>query len=89
MEKLRPIDGKLKYQIDRLVKLAAEGNVEGAMKDIELSRSRPNPFNLVARDGNDDDSGQSDGDGEIPKKSTDGIYRPPRMQAAYFQVSII
>lgn len=86
MEKLRPLDGKLKYQIDRLVKLAADGEgLDEAMSAV--SRNRPNPFNLSARDGEDSsadedaDAGNRFGSREV---RDDGIYRPPRMQAAMY-----
>lgn len=59
MEKLRPIDGKLHYQIDRLVKLASMDD-----KDAELSSLRPNPLALLAKDqdrGGRDDDDNDDG----------------------------
>lgn len=84
MEKLRPLDGKLKYQIDRLVKLAGEG----ANGEAAVSRNRPNPFNLASRDGgesseeeDDMNGGRGNGGREL---RDDGLYRPPRMQAAMY-----
>lgn len=42
MEKIRPIDSKLKYQIDKLVRTATSGIVEA-----DPLRHRANPDNLV------------------------------------------
>lgn len=84
MEKLRPLDGKLQYQIDRLVKLAVDG--EGLDEALAaVSKNRPNPFNLAARDGkqssDEEDSVTQQGGREM---RDDGIYRPPRMQAVMY-----
>ena len=52
MEKMRPIDGKLHYQIDRLIKLSTLDE-----KEVEQASLWPNPMALMAKDGggNDDD----------------------------------
>ena len=50
MEKMRPIDGKLHYQVDRLIKLSSLDEKEAA-----LSALRPNPMALVPKDKEDDD----------------------------------
>lgn len=107
MEKMRPMDGKLKYQIDRLVEAA--DNVVGGQGDQRKSgggSTRPNPMALLAKDdgraivdklaesnGNDDDDDEEeegeegDENGDRSKKDDnegDGIYRPPRMEAAFY-----
>ena len=56
MEKMRPIDGKLHYQVDRLIKLSTLDE-----KEVELSSLRPNPMALLAKDEDGDD--EEDGDG--------------------------
>jgi U3 small nucleolar RNA-associated protein 3 len=89
MEKLRSLDGKLKYQIDRLAKAAASG--EDAAQAI--SRSRPNAMNLMVRGGDSEEEGQGSdaSDSEIESDdgnkvaSKTGIYRPPRLEAAPFR----
>jgi hypothetical protein len=50
LEKMRPIDGKLHYQIDRLIKLSTLDE-----KEAELASLRPNPLALLAKDDDDDD----------------------------------
>lgn len=85
MEKLRPLDGKLKHQIDRLVKLAADGEgLEDALNSV--SKNRPNPFNLAARDGGDSSDAEADASEEYGGRDVrdDGIYRPPRMEAVMY-----
>ena len=55
MEKMRPIDGKLHYQVDRLIKLSSLDEKEAA-----LSALRPNPLALVPKDNEDDDDDDDD-----------------------------
>ena len=68
IEKLRPIDAKMKYQIDRLLK-QAKGVTD---QELPSSSSRPNPLALV-----DDDEEEV----EDTKNVKDGVYRAPRMAA--------
>lgn len=42
MEKIRPIDNKLKYQVDKLVRNATSGSIEA-----DPLRHKANPDNLV------------------------------------------
>jgi len=57
MEKVRPIDQKLRYQVDKLVSIAESGQVG----ENDPLRFRPNPDNLVTKgDGSDDDSDSDD-----------------------------
>ena len=72
IEKLRPIDKKLKYQIDKLLKMAKEG-VTGEEEDADGAgedplQFRPNPDALVSKVDEDAEEG-ADG----------GVYRPPKM----------
>ena len=69
LEKLRPIDRKLKYQVDKLLKMAEgkqSGN-EGNDSDDDPTKFKPNPEALVGK--NDDDWDKQ------------GAYRPPKMVA--------
>lgn len=78
IEKLRPIDGKLKYQIDRLLKQSS--SEEGT--DALSSSSRPNPRALLDEDDEMDES-------SAPVKKggrTEGVYRAPRLSAMPYKV---
>lgn len=70
-----PLDRKLKYQIDKMLKVAVSGG-----KDMDESLNyAPNPDQLVGQDGQAD-SGDEDGEGEKARNgSKDGIYRAPRL----------
>jgi len=72
IEKLGPLDKKLKYQIDKLLKLATVGDTqsstEGEIKDP--LQFKPNPENLVAKD---DEIGNEN-----------GLYVPNPLASAYF-----
>lgn len=78
MEKMRALDGKLKHQIDRLMKLStrSESDPSGS------SSLRPNPLALLAKDGKDDDS---EDESDI-KASSSEFYRAPKMAAAPYKV---
>eukprot|EP00043_Microstomoeca_roanoka_P026957 m.13097 g.13097 ORF g.13097 m.13097 type:complete len:290 (+) comp7152_c0_seq1:195-1064(+) len=71
MDKLKPLDRKLKYQIDKIVKIAATED-QGAADDA--LQFRPNPSALRPKDGTAD---AKDGQGR-----EDGIYQPPKIAAA-------
>ena len=78
MEKMRALDGKLKHQIDRLMKLSvrSESDPSGS------SSLRPNPLALLAKDGKDDDSEEE----SDMKASSSEFYRAPKMAAAPYKV---
>mmetsp|Transcript_29360 Transcript_29360/g.72631 ORF Transcript_29360/g.72631 Transcript_29360/m.72631 type:complete len:489 (-) Transcript_29360:215-1681(-) len=73
LEKLRPIDRKLQYQIEKLLKMANEGakaGDEGGGGEDPL-QFRPNPDALVSKV--DEDAEEDGGEGGA------GVYRPPKM----------
>ncbi|KAM7353168.1 neuroguidin isoform 1-T1 [Cochliomyia hominivorax] len=95
LEKIRPIDYKLRYQIDKLVKTATTG-VSSASDPILY---KPNPENMLTNDGEDDvedseeESEEEDEDDEEkgvkkPKKAATagkpGIYVPPKIKPVYY-----
>jgi hypothetical protein len=82
MEKMRSIDGKLKHQIDRLMKLSVRGT-----SDSGSSSLRPNPLALLSKGGDDEDS---DAEGEAAERAPKGgeFYRAPKMAAAPYKVHI-
>lgn len=83
LEKIRPIDSKLKYQIDKLVKTAVGG---GATEDDPQSY-HANPANLVSKIDNSEDesSGLSDdGEDKKDKSNKSHIYVPPKLAAVHF-----
>ncbi len=93
MEKMRSLDGKLKYQVDRLVKLSEMSPADQASQASGLLR--PNPSALLGR-GNDssDEEEQQQGGGESDEeqerraaKKGEGVYRPPKMTAMPYKES--
>ncbi|CAB3992367.1 Neuroguidin [Paramuricea clavata] len=70
MEKIRPIDQKLKYQIDKLIKIATTGLVG---QENDPLRFKPRPDNLVSKLEEAEDGGDEE------KKP--GIYVPPKVAA--------
>jgi hypothetical protein len=57
----------------------------GSMVTASGNRSRPNPLNLAPRDAGEMGS-DSDPDVSVNNAKDFGLYRPPRMHAAPFQV---
>ena len=82
MEKMRSLDGKLKHQIDRLMKLSTLTSSEGS------SSLRPNPSALLSKGGDDgDDSEEEEKQGKSSKGAQGGeFYRAPKMAAAPYKV---
>lgn len=85
LEKIRPIDHKLKYQIDKLVKTA----VTGTINSDDPSNFRANPDALVAKlDSEDSDSDQEEDEDGV--KSTtqqsrkSNVYVPPKLAAVHY-----
>ena len=83
MEKMRPIDAKLKYQVDRLLKqTVAEGaETEGGM----ASGSRPNPRALLE---DDEEVEEEEGGRGCVRGGAAGVYRPPKLAATPYKVMI-
>lgn len=96
LEKIRPIDYKLSYQIDKLVKTA----VTGATSVDDPINFKPNLNALTTQlnDGDDDESDDDDDDDEShavtpskrgkkskePSASAAGIYVPPKLSAVHY-----
>ena len=85
MEKMRALDGKLKHQIDRLMKLSTQSSSENGSSSL-----RPNPLALLSKGGDDEDSEEEGGSGSRGKlsKTPEGgeFYRAPKMSAAPYKV---
>ncbi|XP_011338199.1 neuroguidin isoform X1 [Ooceraea biroi] len=85
LEKIRPIDHKLKYQIDKLVKTA----VTGTINSDDPSNFKANPDALVAKlDSEDSDSEQEeemDGFKSTTQQSRkSNVYVPPKLAAVHY-----
>lgn len=93
LEKIKPLEVKLRYQIDKLVKKAEnadraeqEGDANGD-NDEEIGNDplafKPNPLSLMTGSGeNASGSEDEDDDGKAAaggKSSGSGVYRPPRL----------
>lgn len=80
LEKIKPINNKLKYQIDKLVKSAVTG------ADLnDATNFKANPSNLlhneeVSSSEEDEDNAKADEE----KKKSAGIYVPPKLSAVHY-----
>ncbi|XP_075685031.1 neuroguidin isoform X2 [Rhinoderma darwinii] len=84
LEKMRPIDQKLKYQIDKLVRAA----VTGSLAENDPLRFKPNPQNLMSKLEESDKEGSESNEDEsgVEKKSQNKArkYVPPRLAPVHF-----
>jgi len=86
LEKMRPLDAKLKYQLDRLLQIAAAMPAEAEIGPTNGHKDplsfRPNPDALVGKTGGgdleEDEKGERSEANVIDDRS---VYRPPRMAA--------
>lgn len=82
LEKIKPINNKLKYQIDKLVKTAVTGTDQNGPTDFKANKS-----NMI-----DDEEGSSteeedDEEGGVKnaeEKKKSGVYVPPKLSAVYY-----
>ncbi|KAI1314944.1 hypothetical protein EDD11_001529 [Mortierella claussenii] len=92
LEKMKPVEQKLKYQIDKLVRAAVVGQQDGEAQmnagGADPLAFKPNPKNLVLDNaGNEEGDGQEDDenndkDGDSPSS---GLYRAPKMAPVHFE----
>ena len=74
LEKMRPIEKKLKYQIDKYIKVAESG---GKIRPEDPIHFKPNPAALAADDESADESDQ-DLDAIQNEKTSNQLYRAPK-----------
>lgn len=92
MEKLRPIEKKLTYQMDKLLALARSGGLRApaaedgqavaadALREDDLLQFKPRPGSLAKREqGGKGTSSATPGIDSLEREEGDGIYRPPRL----------
>ncbi|KAK3085521.1 hypothetical protein FSP39_004569 [Pinctada imbricata] len=77
LEKMKPIDQKLKYQIDKVIKIANTGSTESS----DPLRYRANPDNFASKLESEDDDSEGEEGGEDKETK---IYRPPHIAAVAY-----
>uniref|UniRef100_A0A8D0BA23 Neuroguidin n=1 Tax=Salvator merianae TaxID=96440 RepID=A0A8D0BA23_SALMN len=86
LEKMRPIDQKLKYQVDKLVKAA----ITGAPGENDPLRFKPNPGNLMSKLNESEESEDEEpadrkkAAGRDASKGGGRKYVPPRLVPVYY-----
>nr|XP_023395854.1 neuroguidin isoform X1 [Loxodonta africana] len=86
LEKIRPLDQKLKYQIDKLVKTA----VTGSLSENDPLRFKPHPSNMMSKLSSEDEEedeaeeGQSEASGKKSVKGASKKYVPPRLVPVHY-----
>jgi len=77
IEKVRPIDKKLNYQIDKLIKMATETDLNKNQQ--HPLTFKPNLDNLAVKDD------ESNSEGEQDDSANTGVYVPPRVTAVPYE----
>lgn len=84
LEKLRPLESKLKYQIEKSVKVADAG----ALNPSDPIHFKPNPSQLASKlneeENDDEDSDEDVDDDKAAGNGSDGLYKVPKNIPAYF-----
>ncbi|XP_035772139.1 neuroguidin [Neolamprologus brichardi] len=83
LEKMRPLDHKLKYQIDKLVRTA----VTGSLAENDPLQLRPNPENLVSKLSESESEDETENKAASDKKaahSSGKKYIPPKIAPVHY-----
>nr|CAG4641344.1 EOG090X0IJO [Eulimnadia texana] len=82
IERMRPMEHKLKYQIDKLVRLATSGT----LPENDPLRFKANPSNLMNKieDGEESDEESDEGEDKAQDKKAAGVYVPPKLSAVHY-----
>ncbi|KAM4534275.1 neuroguidin [Odontesthes bonariensis] len=88
LEKMRPLDHKLKYQIDKLVRMA----ITGSLAENDPLQLRPNPENLISKLSESEESGdEAESKAASEKKaahSSGRKYVPPKIAPVHYDGDI-
>ena len=79
LEKMRPMEQKLKYQIDKLVKLAKAGGTSSSGGGADPLSFKPNPENMASKFEEEHES--SEGEEEASRN----VYVPPKVSAVPYE----
>ena len=87
IERLRPLEQKLKYRLQKLLQLAQQGDeLPDEMNELQ---QRPNPAALLAADGGFAAADGEDGGGSDGASGDEGggskLYRPPKLAAVPYE----
>ena len=87
IERLRPLEQKLKYRLQKLLQLAQQGDeLPDEMNELQ---QRPNPAALLAADGGFAAADGEDGGGSSGASGDEGggskLYRPPKLAAVPYE----
>ena len=82
LEKMRPIDKKLKYQVDKLMKMAST--------DVSTAEKHPLNFkpniDMLVSKGDEEDDEEEDGEGDQREADDNtGVYVPPKVSAVPYE----
>ena len=82
IEKIKPIEARLKYQIDKLIRTATVDKVASVQGKVDPLTHKPNAANLAPKLTDDVQHGQGGGQGG--EAGGDGAYVPPKMSAMHY-----
>lgn len=80
LERIRPLEQKLKYQIDKYIKIATRGETDP--NDPTSFKANPNMMNDASDEEEEDAGKKKKKKAETEEKSN--IYRPPRLSSVHY-----
>ncbi len=86
IEKLKPLDEKLKYQIDKLLQTAMNAEAQ-SVTDQQALNFKPNLDALISEDEEENSEGEDTAKGGSSSHQSTGVYRAPRLSATPYEVS--
>ena len=92
IEKMRPLDGKLKHQIDRLLRMSASESEVNNDNVENMAALRPNILSMVGGEGegeSEENGSEGDSDDADPMTDKKEKYVAPKLVSMHFEVSLI
>ncbi|KAG0216017.1 Sas10/Utp3/C1D family-domain-containing protein [Mortierella sp. GBAus27b] len=89
LEKMRPVEQKLKYQIDKLIRAAVVGQQDGEAEmkvgGADPLAFKPNPKNMVLDNAGNEEQDDNDGQDEDREEGSAGVYKAPKMVPVHYE----
>ncbi|BES88695.1 Sas10/Utp3/C1D family [Nesidiocoris tenuis] len=80
LERIQPIEKKLKYQIDKMLKVASTG----AADKNDPSQFRANPSSMALEPGDEEDNDEDGGEEDASNNKRSAVYIPPKLSAVHY-----
>jgi len=83
IEKIKPIETRLKYQIDKLIRTTTVESAKAVQGKVDPLQHKPNAANLQPKLHDDSQQGGDDDGAQVA--GGDGLYAPPKISAQHYE----